>query len=231
MRPRRAAAPHDRNPLRRGAHPEAVQPKAMCAASTHLASGQEAVAVGIARSIDVDDIVTCTYRGHSPCAGARRHAAGRDRRNLRPHDRLRRRPRRLDASGRTLGRADADRRDHRRRPADRLRRSACRARPRHRPRRGRDLRRRLGQYRRLSRIAELRGDPEAAGRVRLREQSLRRVQPHQPDDPGRGHRRACRQLRHARRHRRRPGRRRGRRGDGDRRSPAPAPAKGRRWSR
>ena len=33
--------------------------------STHLASGQEAVAVGIARSIDVDDIVTCTYRGHS----------------------------------------------------------------------------------------------------------------------------------------------------------------------
>lgn len=33
--------------------------------STHLANGQEAVAVGIARSIDVDDIVTCTYRGHS----------------------------------------------------------------------------------------------------------------------------------------------------------------------
>lgn len=32
--------------------------------STHLASGQEAVAVGIARSIDADDIVTCTYRGH-----------------------------------------------------------------------------------------------------------------------------------------------------------------------
>jgi acetoin:2,6-dichlorophenolindophenol oxidoreductase subunit alpha len=33
--------------------------------STHLANGQEAVAVGVARSIDVDDIVTCTYRGHS----------------------------------------------------------------------------------------------------------------------------------------------------------------------
>jgi len=32
--------------------------------STHLANGQEAVAVGIARSIDPDDIVTCTYRGH-----------------------------------------------------------------------------------------------------------------------------------------------------------------------
>jgi len=32
--------------------------------STHLASGQEAVSVGVARSIDRDDIVTCTYRGH-----------------------------------------------------------------------------------------------------------------------------------------------------------------------
>ncbi|MER9770946.1 thiamine pyrophosphate-dependent dehydrogenase E1 component subunit alpha [Mesorhizobium sp. M0220] len=32
--------------------------------STHLACGQEAVSVGIARSIDPDDIVTCTYRGH-----------------------------------------------------------------------------------------------------------------------------------------------------------------------
>ncbi|MEQ1899214.1 MAG: thiamine pyrophosphate-dependent dehydrogenase E1 component subunit alpha [Devosia sp.] len=32
--------------------------------STHLANGQEAVAVGIARAIDPDDIVTCTYRGH-----------------------------------------------------------------------------------------------------------------------------------------------------------------------
>jgi len=32
--------------------------------STHLANGQEAVSVGIARAIDPDDIVTCTYRGH-----------------------------------------------------------------------------------------------------------------------------------------------------------------------
>lgn len=32
--------------------------------STHLANGQEAVAVGVARSIDADDVVTCTYRGH-----------------------------------------------------------------------------------------------------------------------------------------------------------------------
>lgn len=32
--------------------------------STHLANGQEAVAVGIARVVEPDDIVTCTYRGH-----------------------------------------------------------------------------------------------------------------------------------------------------------------------
>jgi acetoin:2,6-dichlorophenolindophenol oxidoreductase subunit alpha len=32
--------------------------------STHLANGQEAVSVGIARTIDPDDVVTCTYRGH-----------------------------------------------------------------------------------------------------------------------------------------------------------------------
>jgi pyruvate dehydrogenase E1 component alpha subunit len=32
--------------------------------STHLANGQEAVAVGIARSLSPDDVVTCTYRGH-----------------------------------------------------------------------------------------------------------------------------------------------------------------------
>jgi pyruvate dehydrogenase E1 component alpha subunit len=36
----------------------------MVRGSTHLCSGQEAVAVGIARSTDPDDVVTCTYRGH-----------------------------------------------------------------------------------------------------------------------------------------------------------------------
>ncbi len=33
--------------------------------STHLANGQEAVAVGIAKEINFRDVVTCTYRGHS----------------------------------------------------------------------------------------------------------------------------------------------------------------------
>jgi acetoin:2,6-dichlorophenolindophenol oxidoreductase subunit alpha len=32
--------------------------------STHLANGQEAVAVGVARAIEPTDVVTCTYRGH-----------------------------------------------------------------------------------------------------------------------------------------------------------------------
>jgi pyruvate dehydrogenase E1 component alpha subunit len=36
----------------------------MVRGSTHLCNGQEAVSVGIARSIDADDVVTCTYRGH-----------------------------------------------------------------------------------------------------------------------------------------------------------------------
>ena len=36
----------------------------------------------------------------------------------------------------------------------------------------------------------LAGDPQAAGRVRVREQPLRRVQPDQPDDAGRGPRRS-----------------------------------------
>mgnify|MGYP000891844455 CR=1 FL=1 len=33
--------------------------------STHLANGQEGVAVGLARVLRPDDIVTCTYRGHA----------------------------------------------------------------------------------------------------------------------------------------------------------------------
>jgi pyruvate dehydrogenase E1 component alpha subunit len=32
--------------------------------STHLCSGQEAVAVGLARATRADDVVACTYRGH-----------------------------------------------------------------------------------------------------------------------------------------------------------------------
>ena len=199
--------------------------------STHLASGQEAVAVGIARSIDVDDIVTCTYRGHA-------HALAL---GVTPSGVI------GEICGRTIGCAGGlGGSMHLVEPSVGLMPTAAiigaglpiacgaatgRARARHRPHRGRDLRRRLRQYRRLPRIAELRGDPEAAGGVRLREQPLWRVQPHQFDDAGRGHRRARRQLRHARRHRRRPGRRRGGRGDGDRRRPRPCAAKARRWSR
>jgi pyruvate dehydrogenase E1 component alpha subunit len=44
--------------------------------STHLANGQEAVSVGIARTIDPDDIVTCTYRGHGHALALGVTAAG-----------------------------------------------------------------------------------------------------------------------------------------------------------
>jgi acetoin:2,6-dichlorophenolindophenol oxidoreductase subunit alpha len=44
--------------------------------STHLANGQEAVSVGVARSIDPDDVVTCTYRGHGHALALGVTAAG-----------------------------------------------------------------------------------------------------------------------------------------------------------
>ncbi len=44
--------------------------------STHLAIGQEAVSVGVARSLDPDDIVTCTYRGHGHALALGVTAAG-----------------------------------------------------------------------------------------------------------------------------------------------------------
>jgi acetoin:2,6-dichlorophenolindophenol oxidoreductase subunit alpha len=44
--------------------------------STHLANGQEAVSVGVARSLDPDDIVTCTYRGHGHALALGVTAAG-----------------------------------------------------------------------------------------------------------------------------------------------------------
>jgi TPP-dependent pyruvate/acetoin dehydrogenase alpha subunit len=44
--------------------------------STHLANGQEAVSVGIARTIDPDDVVTCTYRGHGHALALGVTAAG-----------------------------------------------------------------------------------------------------------------------------------------------------------
>ena len=156
--------------------------------STHLANGQEAVAVGIARAIDPDDVVTCTYRGHGHAlalgvtpAGVIGEICGRT-------DRLRRRARRLDAPvepsvgllptvaivGAGLPIACGAAMAARARGNDRVAVA--------------DLRRRLGEHRRLSRSAEFRGDPEAAGGLRLREQSLRRIHPHQSDDAGRGHR-------------------------------------------
>jgi acetoin:2,6-dichlorophenolindophenol oxidoreductase subunit alpha len=44
--------------------------------STHLANGQEAVSVGIARVLDPDDVVTCTYRGHGHALALGVTAAG-----------------------------------------------------------------------------------------------------------------------------------------------------------
>ena len=166
--------------------------------STHLANGQEAVAVGIARSIDPDDVVTCTYRGHGHALALGVTPAGVI----------------GEICGRTIGCAGGlGGSMHLVEPSVGLLPTAaiigagmpiaCGAAMAARARKnGRvavvALRRRRRQHRRVPRSAELRGDPEAAGRVRLREQPLRRIFAHRVDDAGDGHRRARGELRHAR---------------------------------
>ena len=117
--------------------------------------------------------------------------------------------RRLDAPDRHGSRPDRRLRHRRRRPAGGGRRRALR--PARRPRAGLGLllRRRRHQYRRLPRSDEHRPGVEAAADLRLREQSLRRVQPHQPHDALRGPDHPRRRLRdddgRGRRQRRRGG--------------------------
>ena len=107
-----------------------------------------------------------------PYAGARR--AGRE--GARRIDAARQRPDarqgRLDASDLGRARRHGLLRHHRRASADRLRRGLARAIQGREGRVGLLLRRRHHQYRRLPRGAELRRGVEAAGDLRLREQSL-----------------------------------------------------------
>ena len=95
---------------------------------------------------------------------------------------------RLDAPDERQAQHDGLVRDHRRAPHDRERRGVVRAVSRHGASRRVLLRRRHDEHRRVPRGAELRRDLEAAGRVRLREQSLYGVHV----DPRRDGRRASR---------------------------------------
>ena len=143
--------------------------------TTHLASGQEAVAVGASAALRPDDYVFATYRGHhhAMARGATPEAClaelmsratglcGGQGRLHAPH----------------LGAAQHARllRDRRLAPPDRLRRGLVGQAARPGPGRGRLLRRRRHQHRRLPRGAQPGRGLAAAGAVRLREQPLHGV--------------------------------------------------------
>ena len=142
--------------------------------TTHLYSGQEAVATGVASLLEDRDRVAATYRGHGHAL-----ALGVDPQAL------------LDemlgrATGVNGGRAGSMNvhvsnrpphrvvRDRRRQHRGGHRRSACSLADDGR-RRGRVLRRRRDEPGLRLRVPELRAGPEAAARARVREQRLRRV--------------------------------------------------------
>jgi pyruvate dehydrogenase E1 component beta subunit len=174
--------------------------------STHLSNGQEAVAVGIAAASRPEDTVTCTYRGHgvalalgmtptalfAELAGRRAGCTG--------------------GLGGSMHLSDADIgllptvRHRGRRSPGRGGRRADRPGARDRQRGDRGLRRRGDEHRSVPRGAQPRRDLAAARGVRLREQPLRRVQPHRAHDTCQRPRIARLVLRHARRDRRRAGR-------------------------
>ena len=197
--------------------------------TTHLYSGQEAVATGVASVLEERDRVAATYRGHGHAL-----ALGVDPQAL------------LDemlgrATGINGGRAGSMNVTS---PADRLIGSfgivggsiaaatgaALALQAHHRRRRGRVLRRRRDEPGLLLRVPQLRAGAAAAARPRLREQRLRRVHA-VPVGHGRRDPRARRGDGGARRDDRRDERLDRARGRGARRSLMRAPATGRSSSR
>ena len=142
----------------------------------HMYIGEEAVAAGVCANLDDDDYVTSTHRGHGHCIAKGCELAADDGRDLRPRGRALQGARRLDAHRRLLARDARRERDRRRRHRARDRRRASRRSVRgERAGRGRVLRRRRREPGRAAREPQPRGDLEAAGALRLREQRLRRV--------------------------------------------------------
>ena len=162
--------------------------------TTHLSAGQEAVPVGVCIALEPGDYVSGTYRGHGHAlakgtapealaaemlgraSGVCGGRAGLDERG-RPRAR----------AGRLLrDRRRIDRRRHRRRADARSARARL----------GRLLRRRRHQPGLLPRVPQLRRGARAAGRLRLREQPLRRVHADGGGHRRRRDRRPRRRLRH-----------------------------------
>ena len=158
--------------------------------TTHLYSGQEAVAVGVASVLEDRDRVAATYRGHGHALALGVDPAAAARRDARPSHGSQRRARRIDEHQRAREAARRLVRDRRRN--DR-RCDGGRPRPQaHRRRRGLPVRRRRDQPGLLLRVPQLLRGAAAPGRLPLREQRLRRVHAvpgrHRRHDPwtGRG---------------------------------------------
>ena len=177
--------------------------------TSHLSLGQEAVAAGFARrhAPGRSELLHLSR----PCPHARARRAGREsaRRAHAARQRADARQGRVDAPHLRRARRDGLLRDHRRASADRLRRRLARAVQGARRRLRLLLRRRHHQYRRLPRGAEFRRGVEAAGRLRLREQSLHGIHADPQRHRGRASRRRPRRRlrpradRHRRQRRRR----------------------------
>ena len=198
----------------------------------HTYVGAEAVAVGVCAHLTDADLITSTHRGHGHCLAKGVPIAPIVAELLRPRDRPLQGTRRLDARRRLLQGDARCQRHRRRRDLARRRRGARRPDARRRPGRRHVLRRRRVQPGHLPRVAEPGGDLAAAGRLRVREQRLGRVDAERPTrSPSSDIADASRRLRHPRRHRRR-GRRRGRLDRCRRRRRSePVAATGRRCSR
>ena len=178
--------------------------------TTHLAAGHEAVAVGASAALRPDDYVFATYRGHH-------HAIAR---GATPEGCLAELMQRATgvckAKGGSMHLTRADHgmlgslRDRRRAPADGQRRRLVGEAARYDAGRGRLLRRRRHQHRRLPRGAQPGRGVEAAGDLRVREQPVHGVHADRRGDlgaqPGRRPGRGQRDARGARRRQRRGGR-------------------------
>ena len=176
--------------------------------TSHLSLGQEAVAAGFAAAMKPGDLSFCTYRGHAhtlargvPIEKVLGELMQRDNGLMR-------------GKGGSMHLTSVEHgvhgllRHHRRASADCLRRRFARAIQGRQRRGGLLLRRRHDQYRRLPRGAQFRRGVEAAGDLRLREQSLYGIYADRRGDGGRASRRRSRRGLRARAHRPRRQRRR-----------------------
>ncbi len=151
----------------------------------------------VAGVLEGDDRIACTYRGHGHLLAMGTRPDGAHGRAPRPRDRRQRRSRRLDERRRPGARRPRLLRHRRRehRGGDRGRPRV----PRLRTRRGRLLRGRRREPGVLLRVPQLREGARAPGRLRVREQPLRRVHAHGGGDRRAASSRARRRSRFRRR--------------------------------